>query len=79
MTWYRVMRDSVAGSEIYQRPNSRSAPASSSHFCGQREGEGKIFKWKLQRQIKLKKWHEQNGQVFDPDGHNIEAVCHEAE
>src|ERR1035438_8484263 len=41
------MRDLAAGSEIYHRPNSRAAPPSSSHFCGKRDGRGKIFRWGL--------------------------------
>lgn len=57
------MRDSVAGSEICRRTNSRLVPAASSHFCGKGDGREKIFKWKLQRQIKLKKWYEQNKQA----------------
>jgi glucoamylase len=52
-TWKRVMRGSVAGLQIYHRPNSASATESFSHFCGKRDGREKIFRWGLPRQCRV--------------------------
>jgi hypothetical protein len=47
MIWQHGMRDLAAGSEIYHRPNSKSALPSPSHFCGKKDGRGKIIRWRL--------------------------------